>query len=92
MKIKVNTLPTDVKINVESSNEQISAKTQSETIVVHDGGTQQVNYGNGLKYDAPTNTLSVDTTNDVEGDNTKPITSSGVYVVVGNIDELLKTI
>ena len=36
--------------------------------------------------------LSVNTTNDVEQDNTLPITSAGVYTTVGNIETLLKTI
>lgn len=36
--------------------------------------------------------LSVDTTDNVEEDNTKPITSGGVSVVVGNIDALLAVI
>ena len=36
--------------------------------------------------------LTVDTTNVVEQDNTKPITSGGVQVVVGNINALLETI
>ena len=36
--------------------------------------------------------LSVNTTNDVESDNTLPITSAGVYATVGNIEVLLKTI
>lgn len=36
--------------------------------------------------------LSVNTTNDMEKDNTLPITSAGVYVTVGNIEALLKTI
>lgn len=36
--------------------------------------------------------LSVNTTQDVEQDNTLPITSSGVFTVVGNIEALLKTI
>ena len=38
------------------------------------------------------NVISVITTSDVEGDNTRPITSAGVYATVGNINELLKTI
>lgn len=37
-------------------------------------------------------TLSVGTTNKMEQDNTLPITSAGVYAVVGNIEALLKTI
>ena len=36
--------------------------------------------------------LSVNTTNDMEQDNTLPITSAGVYATVGNIEALLKTI
>lgn len=37
-------------------------------------------------------TLSVNTTNDIEEDNSLPITSSAVYTTVGNIEILLKTI
>lgn len=48
--------------------------------------------GAGLKLDAETNTLSVDTVNSVEEDNTKPITSAAVYTEVGNINALLNTI
>lgn len=48
--------------------------------------------GAGLKLDAETNTLSVDTVNSVEADNTKPITSAAVYTEVGNINALLNTI
>lgn len=36
--------------------------------------------------------LSVDTTNEMQEDHTKPITSAGVYSVVGNIAALLETI
>lgn len=36
--------------------------------------------------------LSVNTTDDMEQDNTLPITSAGVYRTVGNIEALLKTI
>lgn len=35
------------------------------------------------------NVLKVNTTDDAEEDNTRPITSSGVHVIVGNINELL---
>ena len=50
------------------------------------------NIGSGLKLDAETNTLSVDTTESVEKDNTKPVTSAAVYTEVGNINALLATI
>lgn len=36
--------------------------------------------------------LSVNTTDQMEQDNTLPITSAGVYAVVGNIEALLNTI
>ena len=48
--------------------------------------------GEGLKLDAATNTLSVDTADAVEKDNTKPVTSAAVYTEVGNINALLATI
>lgn len=48
--------------------------------------------GSGLKLDAATNTLSVDTADSVEKDNTKPVTSAAVYTEVGNINALLATI
>lgn len=46
--------------------------------------------GDGLKISDQV--VSVDTATDVEQDNTKPITSAAVYVTVGNIDSILKTI
>lgn len=50
------------------------------------------NIGPGLKLDAETNTLSVDTAEIVEKDNTKPVTSAAVFAEVGNINALLATI
>lgn len=47
--------------------------------------------GNNLKIDAA-GRLSVDTTDTVAGDNTKPITAAAVYATVGNIEILLNTI
>lgn len=46
----------------------------------------------GNNIDITNNVISVITTDDVEKDNTKPITSSAVYETVGNIEALLKTI
>ena len=54
------------------------------------GGGYQI--GSGLKLDAETNTLSVDTAEIVEKDNTKPVTSAAVFAEVGNINALLATI
>ena len=56
------------------------------------GGGAAYTIGHGLKLDAETNTLSVDTADKMEQDNTLPITSAAVYVEVGNINALLKTI
>lgn len=56
------------------------------------GGGTKYQIGNGLILDAKTNTLSVDTADAVERDNTKPITSAGVYLEIGNINALLATI
>lgn len=47
--------------------------------------------GNGLKFD-PYGKLEVDTADTAEQDNTRPITSAAVYVEVGNIGAILKTI
>ena len=56
------------------------------------GSGRGYNIGPGLKLDAETNTLSVDTADAVEKDNTKPVTSAAVYTEVGNINALLATI
>ena len=56
------------------------------------GGSSGYTIGDGLKLDAATNTLSVDTAAAVEKDNTKPVTSAAVYTEVGNINALLATI
>ena len=56
------------------------------------GGAGGYNIGSGLKLDEETNTLSVDTAEIVEKDNTKPVTSAAVYTEVGNINALLATI
>lgn len=67
-----------------------SIKSADSAVIIEK--TTSYNIGYGLKVDDKTNTLSVDTTNDVEEGNLKPITSAGVFATVGNIDELLKTI
>lgn len=62
----------------------------SEAINVISEGLGQYTIGHGLKV--VDSVLEVDAVNTVEQDNTLPITSAGVYTVVGNIDALLKTI
>lgn len=51
---------------------------------------QEVEIGNGLKLED--NVLSVDTTDNVEKDNSKPVTSAAVYTVVGNINAILESL
>lgn len=54
------------------------------------GGNVDFQIGETLKLE--NGILSVNTTNDMEKDNTLPITSAGVFATVGNIEALLKTI
>lgn len=56
------------------------------------GGGMSYEIGDGLKLNTETSTLSVDTTDKVEENNNKPITSAGVYLEVGNINARLSTI
>jgi hypothetical protein len=46
----------------------------------------------GDNIDITDGVISVVTTDEVEQDNTKPVTSAAVYSEVGNINVLLKTI
>lgn len=61
-------------------------------VTFYSGGQPAFKVGHGLKLDQQTNTLSVDTADAVEKDNTLPITSAAVYTTVGNIEALLNTI
>ena len=65
------------------------AVTTVPMMTEHVAGIAKV--GDNLRIDAA-GRLSVDTTDTVAGDNTKPITSAAVNVVVGNIEALLNTI
>lgn len=49
------------------------------------------NIGNGLYID-DSGKVSVETTDVIEKDNTKPVTSASVYTVCGNIESLLSII
>lgn len=50
------------------------------------------NIGNGLIVEEDTLTLRVNTTNEVQQDNTLPISSAGVFMLAGNIEALLGAI
>lgn len=54
------------------------------------GGGMAYQIGHGLKLES--NTLSVNSVSDFEGDNTLPITAAAVEATVGNIEILLGTI
>lgn len=63
---------------------------ESDIPLPEGGGGIGYEIGHGLKVNG--NTLEVDTAEDVEQDNTLPITSAAVYSTVGNIEILLGTI
>ena len=63
---------------------------EESNIPLPGGGGMGYEIGNGLKVTG--NTLEVDTAEEVERDNTLPITSAAVYTTVGNIEVLLGTI
>lgn len=70
----------------------LGKESQSTTIPVATKSTLGgIKVGENLTITAD-GVLAVDTTTNATQDNTKPITSGGVYTVVGNIDALLKNI
>ena len=73
-----------------SKDDLVSAINEARNSGGSGGGGYTI--GDGLKLDPDTNTLSVDTAEKVEKDNTKPVTSAAVYTEVGNINALLATI
>lgn len=91
MKIRLKKVSTQNKISLQSQEDGYNAKVVNDTIVIGSCGKDYV-IGDGLKLDEITNTLSVDTTDNAEEDNTKPITSAGVYTQLGNINVLLSKI
>ena len=73
----------DVPEKVSASIEEYFANNPELTNPKYD-------IGKGLKLVG--DTLSVDTTDEVAYDNTKPITSSAVYTTIGNIQSILNSI
>ena len=82
----------DQAYNPESANAQsgIAVAQAIANIEVSGGGGYKI--GDGLKLDTSTNTLSVDTVDKAEPDNTQPITSAAVFTEIGNINTLLSSI
>ena len=54
------------------------------------GGGIPYEIGNGLKLTG--RVLSVDTADQVEQDNTRPVTSAAVYTQLGNVEALMSNI
>lgn len=92
---------------IEPKNNGDFPVAMADRIQMNDGKTVQQKIdeigegggGGGTSYTAGDNIeitsdgrINVLTTNEAEQDNTKPMTSAGVYTVVGNIEALLKTI
>lgn len=86
----------EVNISIETiqANLGVSVETVQPSV-----GIQIAGGGSGIDFTTDNtlildenNVLRVNTTFEMEQDNTLPITSAGVYATVGNIEELLKTI
>lgn len=83
----------ELHFDVSAKRPEIEFALENVRVINTGGGSGGgYNIGSGLKLDAETNTLSVDTADAVEKDNTKPVTSAAVYTEVGNINALLATI
>ncbi len=75
-------------LDAEIINDEILEVELLAEVIQSNGKTVEI--GNGLKLDD--NVLSVDTADNVEKDNTKPVTSAAVYTVVGNINAILESL
>lgn len=84
----------DTQQDVKNAGKVLGIARDGKVTPVHVSGGGGGGYiiGDGLKLDAESNTLSVDTADKVEKDNTKPVTSAAVHTEVGNINALLATI
>ena len=85
--VKAVILSDSVKANI--STPVLNAKVYRATLPGGSGG-KEVEIGCGLKLE--NDVLSVDTADNVEQDNTKPVTSAAVYTVVGNINAILESL
>ena len=82
---------TTTEITDESTDDEVpTAAAVREYVEKHSGGN--VDFKTDDTLILKDGILSVNTTNNMEQDNTLPITSAGVFATVGNIESLLKTI
>lgn len=83
--------PTTTEITDGSTDEEVpTAAAVREYVGQHSGGN--VDFKTDDTLILKDGILSVNTTNNMEQDNTLPITSAGVFATVGNIEAMLKTI
>lgn len=97
MKRKIVGVTVGTSLNPEQIRKKIKPVTSVNGIKADENGNVEVDSG-GVDFDTDNTltlkngVLSVNTTNQMEQDNTLPITSAGVFATVGNIEALLKTI
>ena len=97
MKRKIVGVTVGTSLNPEQIRKKIKPVTSVNGIKADENGNVEVESG-GVDFETDNTltlkngVLSVNTTNQMEQDNTLPITSAGVYAAVGNIEALLKTI
>lgn len=72
--------------------EEAAARAEEAAAEAGNGSGGNVNFKTDETLILKDGILSVNTTDEMEQDNTLPITSAGVYNTVGNIEALLKTI
>lgn len=83
--------PQDV-CNIQSFWLAAAADTGTPEAVLLDTQSYSGNYTAGNNIDITNGVISVITTNAAVEDGTRPITSGGVYTIVGNIEAILQTI
>jgi hypothetical protein len=87
---KIIGIPLGTPLNPAKIKEKLNPITSINGIKADENGNAEIKTDATLKFEK--GMLSVNTTNDMERDNTLPITSAGVFATVGNIEALLKTI
>lgn len=86
VKMRVSSPQVSMRVDSPAVNMAVNDRTVINVI----GSGQEFQVDETLTF--KDGVLSVNTTDKVEADNSLPITSAAVYVTVGNIEVLLKTI